>query len=112
MIQNITDMKMVYLKEDIGVLFGGKIAKKELVVFFKQKLQALAEAKNYLRKHRSEIDKYAPDYVNLANWLVMHHIMHIEVEIKWFRRIMQELLDGKLYPPAYKVAGRKSNGKS
>jgi len=105
--ENIVSMQMVYFKEDFGVFFGGHLDRAELVDILKQRIQALGELKDDLQKYSTKIEQYAPDCINLAYWLVMHHIMHIEVEMKWFRRIMQELLSGRLYPSEYTVAGIK-----
>ncbi len=105
--ENIIKMQMVYLKEDVGVFFGGHLEKTELAEILEQRIQALGEAKNKLLKHKNMVGQYAPDCINVANWLVTHHIMHLEVEIKWFRGIVKELLAGKLYPSENGVAGKK-----
>ena len=107
--ENITTMHMKYFKEDFGIFFGGKLDRNELIDIIKQRLNSMDVMRKKFEKYGSELDKYAPDCLNLAYWLVMHHIMHVEVEMKWFSSIMKELLTGKLYPTEYSVAGKNKS---
>ncbi len=109
--ENILDLHRVYLKEDIGVFFGGKLDKDEFVEILQKRIGMLLELKDFLEKHSREIEKFVPDCINLARWLVMHHVMHLDVELKWFKKIREELAAGKLYPPGYSVAGELSSSK-
>lgn len=92
---NITNLQRIYLKEDIGVYFSGKLEKEEFADILTQHINSLHELKELLQKHRAEIKRYAPHAVNLARLLVTRHIMHIEVELAWFQKIRVELLEGK-----------------
>ncbi|MDP8238013.1 MAG: hypothetical protein P9X24_02900 [Candidatus Hatepunaea meridiana] len=89
-------MNRVYLKEDVGVYFGGLLDKEEFAEILLQRIDLLIELKGKLDNHRKEIRQHAPDIANLACWLVTHHIMHVDVEIEWFQKIHDELLSGRL----------------
>lgn len=101
--ENILNMQRIYLKEDIGVFFGGKIDKDELLSILKQRLKKMTELKIHLDFHLEKIKEIAPGLSNLPHWLITHHLMHLDVEIEWFKRITQELTDGNLYPSEYSV---------
>jgi len=106
---NITSMQMVYLKEDLGIYFGGKLDKNELYEIIQQRIQAVDEVMKCLENHIKEIEKYAPNCINLARWLVKHHLLHLETEKKWFASIMQELMSGKLYPAECETTGKTTS---
>jgi len=101
--ENILNMQRMFLKEDIGIFFGGKIDKDELLSILKQRLKKMTELKTCLDLHLDKIKEIAPGLANLPHWLIMHHIMHLDVEIEWFKKITQELTDGNLYPSEYTV---------
>ncbi|NQT33623.1 PadR family transcriptional regulator [bacterium] len=107
--ENILDFQRTYLKEDIGVFFGGKLDRDEFMEILRKRIGMLVELRDMLKKHSREIEKLVPDCFNVARWLVMHHVMHLEVEVKWFRKIREEFETGKLYQSGYSVAGEISS---
>ena len=106
--ETILNIQKLRSKDDMVIFFGGKLNKKDFTEILEKKQQLLSQLKDKLIRHSLEIEKYAPDCSNLANWLIKHHVMHIEVEMKWFKMIMKELMDGRLYPSEFSVAGIKS----
>ncbi|MCF7810719.1 PadR family transcriptional regulator [bacterium] len=100
---NILNLQRVFLKEDIGVFFGGKMDKGELLSILKERLKKMNELKEHLELHKEKIKEIAPCLSNLPHWLIMHHLMHVDVEIEWFQKIIQELIRGNLYPSEYSV---------
>ena len=95
-IDNILTVRRIFLKEDIGVYFGGMLEKEEFADILEKRICLLGKLKTQLVDHREEIERYAPLIVNLAKLLVTHHIMHIDAELEWFRKIREELLAGTL----------------
>lgn len=103
--ENILDLHRVYIKEDIGIFFGGKLDKDEFAEILRKRIGMLLELEDFLEKHSREIEKFIPDCINVARWLVMHYVMHLKVEVEWYKKIREELIAGKLYPSEYSVAG-------
>jgi len=95
--KNILELHRIFLKEDIGIYFGGGLVPEEFDAVLASRIEMMNKIIDVLIEHRKHMDTYSPERARVAYLLVTHHITHLEVERDWFQRIRRELKTGKLY---------------
>ena len=105
--ENILELKPIYLKDDIGVFFGGRIGKAEFDTILEKRLELMRSIYEIILQHSADFESYAADRIAIARQLIRRHILHMEAEIDWFEGLREELRRGGLYAVEESEVGTK-----
>jgi len=94
---NILTLRRVYLKDDIGVYFGGRLDRRKFTAILKHKIARLEDVAAELKKHRAYLESIVAERSRAPVFLINRHIMHLEAEIGWFNDLKKSLTEGSLY---------------
>lgn len=94
---NLSSLHKVVLKDDLGIYLGNWLARPRLIELLEQKVKVLEELAEALRKHRDELTNYTTGKLEAAWWMVTRHLRHVEADLNWFRSVLGQVKNLKLY---------------
>ncbi|RLC37136.1 hypothetical protein DRH29_02955 [candidate division Kazan bacterium] len=107
--ENLITFQPIHVPEDISIYFEGRLEFEVFKLLVSGRLELLKNRINELIDHRSRMEGYALERINVSYWLITHHIMHFEADLEWFQQILEEHTAGKLYPAARPLEQLKSS---
>jgi len=107
--ENLITFQPIHVPEDISIYFGERLESEMFKLLVSRHLELLKNRINELIDHRSRMEGYALERINVSYWLITHHIMHFEADLEWFQQILEEQTAGKLYPAARPLEQLKSS---
>ena len=96
--ENLITFQLIHVPEDIGIYFGSRLKSEVLKSLVSSRIELITKTIEKLIDHRSRMEGYALERINVSCWLITHHIIHLEADRDWFRQILEEQTAGRLYP--------------